>query len=79
MGKFSPTMEIVLVFLECVRDEGATDQFVIGDKVTWITNCISPDNSSIRVEKIIRPRLDYVPFAFLMPSMLSFEVRRNLK
>ena len=68
VGKFSPTMKIVLVFLECVRDEGATDQFVIGDKVARITNCISPDNSSIRAEKIVRSRVDYFSVAFLMPS-----------
>ena len=68
MGKFSSTMKIALVFLECVRDEGATDQMVVGDKVARITNCISPDNSSIRAEKVARPRLDDVPFAFLMPS-----------
>ena len=74
VGEFSPTMEIVPIFLECVRDEGATDQFVIGDKVTRITNCISPDNSSIRAEKIIRPRPDDVPFAFLMPSIVPSDI-----
>ena len=68
MGKSSFTIEIALVFLECVRDEGATDQMVIGDKVARISNCISPDNSTIRAEKIIGPRPDYVPFVFLMPS-----------
>ena len=68
VGKFNPTMKIVLVFLECVRDEGATDQQVIGDKVMEIPNCISPDNSTIQAEKVVRPRLDDVPFAFLMPS-----------
>ena len=79
MGKFSSTMKIALVFLECVRDEGATDQFVISDKVTRITNCISPDNSSIRAEKIIGPRPDYVPFSFLMPSILSSEITTQLE
>ena len=33
-----------------------------------ITDSISPNNLSIRAEKIIRPRLDYVPLAFVMPS-----------
>ena len=79
MGESSSTIEIALVFLECVRDEGATDQRVVGDKVARIMNPISPDYSSIRAEKIIRPRLDYVPFAFLMPSMLSFEVSTQLE
>ena len=70
MGKSSSTVEVALVFLECVRDEGATNQMVVGDKVARISNCISPDNSTIRAEKIIRPRPDYVPFAFLMPSIV---------
>ena len=69
MGKSSSTIKIALVFLECVRDEGAIDQMVVGDKVARISNCISPDNSTIRAEKIIGPRPDYVPFAFLMPSI----------
>ena len=68
MGKSSSTIEIALGFLEGVRDEGATDQLVVGDKVVWITNSISPDNSSIQAEKIVRSRLYHVPFAFLMPS-----------
>ena len=63
------TIKIALVFLECVRDEGATDQTVVGDKVARITNCISPDNSSIRAENVVWARLDDVPFAFLMPSI----------
>ena len=70
VGKSSSTIKIALVFLECVRDEGATNQTMVGDKVARISNCISPDNSSIRAEKIIRPRPDYVPFAFLMPSIV---------
>ena len=72
VGKFSSTMKIALVFLECVRDEGATDQMVIGDKVAGIPNCISPDNLAIRAEKVVRPRLDDIPFAFLMPSRQLF-------
>ena len=48
-------MEIVLIFLESVRGEGAKDQLVIGDKMAGITDSISPDNPSIRAEKIIRP------------------------
>ena len=43
MEKFCPTMEIVLIFLECVRDEGTKDQFVSSDKITGITDYISPD------------------------------------
>ena len=64
MGESSSTIEIALVFLECVRDEGITDQMVIGDKVARISNCISPDNLTIRAEKIIWPRLYYVPSRF---------------
>lgn len=64
MGKLCSTMKIVLIFFECVKDEGANDQLVIGDKMGWILDCILLDNLSIRVEKIIRPRLDYIPFAF---------------
>ena len=55
VGKFGPTMEISLIFLECVRDKGTTDQLVIGGKMAGITDSISPDNPSIRAEKIIRP------------------------
>ena len=33
-----------------------------------ITDSISPNNLSIRAEKIIRPRLDYIPLVFVMPS-----------
>ena len=55
VGKFSSTMKIALVFLECVRDEGTTDQLVIGGKMAGITDSILPDNPSIRAEKIIRP------------------------
>ena len=54
MGKFCPTMEIVLIFLECVRGEGAKDQLVVGDKMTGITDSILPDNPSIRAKKIVR-------------------------
>ena len=55
MGKFCPTMEISLIFLECVRDEGTTDQLVIGGKMMAITDSILPNNPSIQAEKIIRP------------------------
>ena len=48
-------MEIVLTLLECVRDEGATNQLVIGDKMTGNVDSILPDNPSIQAEKIIRP------------------------
>ena len=80
VGKFSSTMKIALVFLEYVRDEGATDQFVIGDKVARITNCISPDNLSIRAEKLILSRSYYVPVAILMPSrrLLASAVRLEM-
>ena len=79
MGKSSSTIKIALVFLECVRDEGATDQMVISDKVAGISNCISPDNLTIRAEKIIGPRLDYVLFTFFMPSILPFEITTQLE
>ena len=55
VGEISATMEIVLIFLECVRSEGAKDQPVISDKMTGITESTLPDNLSIRVEEIIRP------------------------
>ena len=55
MGKFCSTMEIVLIFLECVRGEGAKDQPVIIDKMTGITDSMLPDNPSIQAEKIVRP------------------------
>ena len=75
VGKFSSTIEIALVFLECVRDEGATDQMVVGDKVARISNCISPDNSTIQAEKIVWSRpMDYVPFAFLMPGIVPLDM-----
>ena len=45
MGKPSSTVGVACVFLECVRDEGATDQFVVSGKVAEITNSISPDNT----------------------------------
>ena len=48
-GKFGPTMKISLIFLECVRDKGTTDQLVIGGKIAGITDSISPDNPSIQV------------------------------
>ena len=69
VGKSGSASKIALVFLECVRDEGATDQMVVGDKVARISNCISPDNSTIRAEKKVGPRPDYVPFAFLMRNI----------
>ena len=47
MGEFGPTMKISLIFLECVRDEGTTDQLVIGGKMVGITDTILPDNPSI--------------------------------
>ena len=72
MGKSSSTIEIALIFLECVRDEGAIDQMMISDKVARISNCISPDNSTIRAEKVVWSRPYYFPFAFLMPSIAAF-------
>ena len=77
--KSSSTIEVALVFFECVRDEGATNQRMVGDKVARITNCISPDNLSIRAEKVIRPRPDDVPLAFLMPSILPFKFTAQLE
>ena len=68
VGKFRPTMEIVLIFLECVRSEGVKDQLVIGGKMTGIMDSILPDNLSIQAEKIVRPRLCYCLLTFLMPS-----------
>ena len=79
MGKSSSTIKIALVFLECVRDEGATDQRVICDKMARITNSISPDNLSIRAEKIIRSGPDYCLVAFLVPSILLFEISTQLE
>ena len=61
-------MKISLIFLDCVSDKDTTDQLVIGSKMAGITDSISLDNPSIRAEKIIRPRLDYIPLAFVMPS-----------
>ena len=51
MGTFRSIMDIVLIFLEYVRVEGAKDQLVIGDKMARITDSISPDNPSIRAEE----------------------------
>ena len=68
MGKFRPITKVALIFPECVRDKSAKDQLVVGGKMAGIVDSISPDNPSIRAEKIIRPRLDYLPLAFLMPS-----------
>ena len=53
-GGFRPTMEIALIFPECVSDEGAIDQIMVGAKMAGITDSISPDNPSIRSEEIIR-------------------------
>ena len=72
-------MKIALVFLECVRDEGATDQMMISDKMARILNCISPDNLAVRAEKVIGPRPDYCLVAFLMPSILPFEITTQLE
>ena len=68
MGKTSSTIGIALIFFECVRDEGATDQFVVGDKVARIPYTVLPYYPPILVEKIVRSRLYYFSFAFLMPS-----------
>jgi len=68
VGKFCSTMKIVLIFLECVRGEGTKDQLMISDKMARMPDSKSPDNPSIRAEKIIRPRPDYRPLAFMMPS-----------
>ena len=51
MGKVGPTMKISLIFFECVRDEGTTDQLVIGGKMSGSTDTILPDNPSIQAEK----------------------------
>ena len=40
-------MEIRLIFLECVRDEGAIDQMVVGGKMAEITDSVLPNNLSI--------------------------------
>ena len=66
VGESSSTIEVAPVFLECVRDKGATNQTMVGDKVA---NCISPDDSSIRAEKVVWLRPYYFSFAFLMPSI----------
>ena len=68
-GEFGPTMEISLIFLECVRDKGTTDQLVIDSKMAGITDSILPDNRLIRAEEIVRPGSDWFPLAFLMPSI----------
>ena len=62
-------MKISLIFLDCVRDKGTTDQLVIGSKMAGITDSISPDNPSIRAEEIVWPGPDWFPLAFLMPSI----------
>ena len=69
VGKLGPTIEISLIFLECVRDKGTTDQLVIGSKMAGITDSISLDNPSIRAEEIIRPGPDWFPLACSMPSV----------
>ena len=51
-GEFCPTMEIVLIFLEFVKGEGAKNQLVVGDKMVGITDSISPNNLLIQTEKI---------------------------
>ena len=63
-----PTMKVVLNFPECVRDENAKDQMMVGGKMAGITDSILPNNLLIRAKKIIRPRHDYLPLAFVMPS-----------
>ena len=55
IGKFCPTMEVAFIFPECVSDGGAKDHLVVGGKMAGITDSISPNNPSIRAEKIIRP------------------------
>ena len=65
-------MEVAIFFLECVRNEGATDQTVVDDKKSRNTDSILPDNLSIRAEKIVWSRPDYFPFAFFMPSISPF-------
>ena len=47
VGEFRSTMKMVLIFLECVRDEGANDRLVIGDKIALILYSILSDNLSI--------------------------------
>ena len=56
-------MEIALIFPKCVSDEGAKDQLVVGGKIAGITNCILPDNPSIRMPAL--------PVAF-SPRALAF-------
>ena len=41
---------------------------MVGGKIAEITDSILPNNPAIQAEKIIRPRLDYILLAFLMPS-----------
>ena len=55
VGKFRPTIEIALIFLECVSDEDAKDQLVVSGKMSGITDSILPNNPSIQTEKIIWP------------------------
>lgn len=62
-------MKISIIFLECVRDKGTIDQLVIGSKMAGITDCILPDNPSIRAEEIVWPGPDWFPLAFLMPGI----------
>ena len=54
MGKFCSTMEIVLIFLESVRGEGAKDQLMVDDKMAGITDSILLDNPSIQAEIIVQ-------------------------
>ena len=41
--KFCPIMEIAHILLECVSDEGATDQMVVGVKMAKTTDSILPN------------------------------------
>ena len=74
LGKSSSTLKVAQVFLESVRHKDAIDQLVIGDEMARITNAILAYTSPISAKEIIRPRLDYFLFAFLMPRLLSVEV-----
>ena len=69
-------MKIALVFFECVRDEGATDQFVVSDKVARITNSISPDNLLVQVEEIVRSGVGYILVAFLDAKLMASNICR---
>ena len=79
MGEFSSTTKIALVFLECVRNESATDQLAISDNMVRIMDTIFPYNLSICAEKVVWSRPDYISFSFLIPSVLSFEGTTQLE